>query len=392
MAKLLCLGDSIMWGVTGFDTAHPRADPTIPDKIGELIGAQVDNRAVSATSVNDGDKSMVSLLPTVNLADYDYIILGYGANDWGLNRESLEALKSGLGMFSSMFSVSGSKAYVLVDLMIESFINNATNLDSPNQLGITQNQVMDVFKNWATENSYHYYDWREDPIVTPQNYKTVLGDGCLHPNFDTQMQMAQRLADYIKSTAKDVPTDPSKPDDKPINPTTPINPDKPNQPDNKPDQPVVPDKPVIKLIDQIKIDRLNDLFGIGTNVSNGAKNVIGKVNELYNNLETIMGTDPQKAQISLVMPGNALTRGLRNYVLTAFQQLERIVNDVIKICNANWIVDPQTGDSTPTLSLQRVDQLTTNDVYKKAVNDNWGQIETTLNKLIQYLNQVLKGE
>ena len=89
MAKLLCLGDSIMWGVTGFDAAHPRADPTIPDKIGELIGAQVDNRAVSATSVNDGDKSMVSLLPTVNLADYDYIILANGAIDWGLNRESI---------------------------------------------------------------------------------------------------------------------------------------------------------------------------------------------------------------------------------------------------------------------------------------------------------------
>ena len=48
--------------------------------------------------------------------------------------------------------------------------------------------------------------------------------------------------------------------------------------------------------------------------------------------------------------------------------------------------------NTPTLNLQRVDQLTTNDVYKKTVNDNWGQIETTLNNLIQYLNQVLKGE
>lgn len=389
MAKLLCLGDSIMWGVTGYGDAHPRADPTIPDKIGELIGAQVDNRAVSATSVNDGDKSMVSLLPTVNLADYDYILLGYGANDWGLNRESLEALKSGLEMFSSMFSVSGSKAYVLVDLMIESFINNATSLNSPNQLGITQNQVMDVFKNWAADHHYHYYDWREDPLVTPNNYKSLLGDGCLHPNFDTQMQMAQRLANYIKSTASDIPTKPDNPSqpDKPSNPDTPVTP-----PDGHPDKPAGPDKPTVNTIDELKLDRLTDLFGIGTNVSNGVNRTLNKINELYNNLEKIMGTDPQKAQISLVMPGNALTRSLRNYVLASFQQLESIVNDVIKICNANWIVDPQTGDSTPTLSLQRVDQLTTNDVYKKKVNDNWGQIETTLNKLIQYLNQVLKGE
>lgn len=381
MAKLLCLGDSIMWGVTGFDAAHPRADPTIPDKIGQLIGAQVDNRAVSATSVNDGNQSLVDLLPTVNLANYDYILLGYGANDWGLNRESLKALESGLEIFSSMFSVSGSNAYVLVDLMIESFINNATSLDSPNQLGITQNQVMDVFKNWAAKNGYHCYDWRKDPIVTPQNYKTVLGDGCLHPNFDTQMQMATRLADYIKSTESSKPTPPAVPDQTtpPVEPTPPT----------KPDQPV---RPPVKLIDQIKIDRLNDLFGIGTNVSNGVNQTIDKVNELYSNLETVMGTDPQKIQTSLVAPSNALTRSLRNYVLTVFQQLEGIVNGVITVCNANWIVDPQTGDSTSALILRRVDQLTTNDVYKKAVNDNWQAIEETLNKVIQYLNQVLKGE
>ncbi len=390
MAKLLCLGDSIMWGVTGFDAAHPRANPTIPEKIGQLIGAQADNRAVSATSVNEGKQSLVELLPTVNLADYDYILLGYGANDWGLNRENLKALESGLEMFSAMFSASGSNAYVLVDLMIESFINDATSLDSPNQLGITQNQVMDVFKSWAAKNGYHCYDWRENPIVTPQNYKTVLGDGCLHPNFDTQMKMAQRLADYIRSTESSKP----KPPTEPVDPTPPSVPDQPSLPvePTPPPEPTKPTPPPVKLIDQIKIDRLNDLFGIGTNVSNGVNQTIDKVNELYISLETVMGTDPQKAQASLVAPSNALTRSLRNYVLTVFQQLEGIVNNVITVCNQNWIVDPQTGDSTPPLILRRVNQLTTNDDYKQAVNDNWQAIEETLNELIQYLNQVLKGE
>lgn len=385
MAKLLCLGDSIM---QGWDGSQIVSVP-ISQKIGELLKIEVTNQAIGGTSVNDGDKSLVSLLPTVNLADYDYILLGYGANDWGLNRESLDALKAGLSMFSSMYQASGSHAYVLVDLMIESFINNATSLDSPNQLGITQNQVMDVFKNWAIDHHYHYYDWREDPLVTPNNYKSLLGDGCLHPNFDTQMKMAQRLADYIKSTAGDIPTKPDNPSqsDKPSNPDTPVTP-----PDDHPDKPVEPDKPAIKTIDELKLDRLTDLFGIGTNVSNGVNRTLNKINELYSNLEKIMGTDAKQVKATLAVPDNSLSRPLRNYVLISFFNLETAINEVIQLCNQNWIVNPQTGENTPLLALQRPDRLTTDTTYQQVINDNWQAIETVLNKLIQYLNQVLKGE
>lgn len=391
MAKLLCLGDSIMWGVTGFDAAHPRANPTIPEKIGELIGAQVNNQAVSATSVNDGNQSLVDLLPTVNLADYDYILLGYGANDWGLNRETLDALQAGLEMFSSAYMVSGSKAYVLVDLMIESFINNATSLDSPNQLGITQNQIMDVFKNWATENGYHYYDWRNDPIVTPQNYKVRLGDGCLHPNFDTQMEMATRLADYIKATDSG---DHSQP--QPTQPTSPVQPTDPPIVDptspTEPDQPTQPTTPPVKLLDDIKLDRLSDLFGIGTNVSKGTDRIISKLNEFYKTLETVMGTDHRTVQKTLTSPGNELSRPVRNYALLSFQRLQSDVNDLIKVCNVNWIVDPMSGDPSPLLELERVDQLTTDHYYQDVVNGNWQAIENAINREIKYINIVLKGE
>ena len=391
MTKLLCLGDSIMWGVTGFDAAHPRANPTIPEKVGELIGAQTDNRAVSATSVNDGNQSLVDLLPTVNLADYDYILLGYGANDWGLNRETLDALQAGLEMFSSAYMASGSKAYVLVDLMIESFINDATSLDSPNKIGVTQNQVMDTFEDWAVKYGYHYYDWRKDPIVTPQNYKARLGDGCLHPDFDTQMEMATRLADYIKATdsgdhSHPQPTQPNNP----VQPTDPpvVDPTSPTEPN----QPTQPTQPPIKLIDSIKLDRLSDLFGIGTNVSAGVDRVVSKLNELYKVLETVMGTDRQTVQKTLTMPGNALERPVRNYVLLSFQRLQGDVNELIRICNDNWIVDPVSGDPTPMLELERIDRLTIDHYYQDVVNANWNAIEGVLNKEINYLNQVLKGE
>lgn len=387
MARLLCLGDSIMWGVTGFDAAHPRANPTIPDKIGQLLGVQVDNKAISATSVNDGNNSLVSLLSTVNFNDYDYVLLGYGANDWGLNHETLDALRAGLNMFSSMFNASGGKAYVLVDLMIESFINNATSLNSPNQIGVTQNQVMDTFKSWAIENNYHYYDWRKDPIVTPQNYKMVLGDGCLHPDNATQQKMAERLANYIKATAN-VPSKPDTQPTQPDTPDTPITPDEPVQPD-KPVQPVAP---TVKQISELKIDRLSDLFGIGTNVSKGTDAIIAKLNEVYQATETYVGTDSKKVHKILTSPGNTLERPLRNYVVLSFQDLERSVNELIKLCNSNWIVDPQSGNKTDLVTLLHVDSLVTDSHYKDQVNYNWYLIEQVINKLISYLNLVLKGE
>lgn len=389
MPKLLCLGDSIMAGVTGFDAAHPPANPTIPVRIGQLIGARTTNGAISATSVNDGNQSMVDILPNYNLADYDYILLGYGANDWGLNRETLDALKAGLEIFSSMYTASGSTAYVLVDLMIESFINNATSLDSPNKIGVTQNQVMDTFKDWAQEHGYHCYDWRSDPIVTPQNYKTRLGDGCLHPDFNTQMEMATRLADYIKATDGGDHSQPTQPTS-PVQPTDPsiVDPTSPVEPD----QPTQPTQPPTKLIDSIKLDHLSDLFGIGTNVSTGVDRVVSKLNELYKVLETVMGTDRQTVQKTLTMPGNALERPVRNYVLLSFQRLQGDVNELIRICNDNWIVDPVSGDPTSTLELERVDRLTIDHYYQDVINTNWSAIEGVLNKEIKYLNQVLKGE
>lgn len=372
MAKLLCLGDSIMYGITGYDAAHPRADPTIPDKIGQLIGTDVDNEAKSGTSVNDGTDSMVSLLPGIDLSQYDYILLGYGTNDWGLNHESLEALQAGLNVFASDLGMTGTSPYVLVELPTESFINGATDLDSKNALGISQNQVCDTLKNFATDNGYHYYDWRDNPIITPQNRHELCGDGELHPTNDTQQKMAQRLADYIIKTRGNSPTPSPTPAPEPQSQPTP--------------------EPTVKTVDEIKLDNLTDIFGIGTNVSNGTDKVMAKLNELYKLLVSLVGSDKTEVQAPLVSPGDAPSRSLRSYVIQTFLELNEMVNDFIQVCNSHWILDPKTGDKTAAISLSRPENLVLNSDYTSVINQNWQAIETVINKLIGYINQILKGE
>lgn len=380
MTKLLCLGDSIMWGVTGFDAAHPRANPTIPDKVGQLIGAQTDNRAISATSVAAGQNSMVDMLSKVNFADYDYILIGYGANDWGLQQETISELKNGLEMLASNIDVAGNNPYVLIDLPIESFLHGNVGLDGKNELGVTQNQVCDTFKNFAIEHSYEYYDWRSNEPCTQENRKETMGDGMLHPTNAVQQQMAQRLADYIKQTAGNRPVKPTQP----TQPTSPNQPTQPTQPIN-PGQPTQPTTPIKK---QLNIAQLNDVFQIGTNVSGGVNATIGFINSLYARIADAYGIlDAQKVDWKINL-GNELVRVLRNGVITSLLELNGHINDLIRYCKKRGIMNYETGEYMATIDLGIPRMLITDEDYQTIINDDWKLIQNTLNQLSLYVQEM----
>ena len=190
--------------------------------------------------------------------------------------------------------------------------------------------------------------------------------------------IAQRLADKLQQMASG-----SSQPDVPIH----IDPPTPDKPDNPKPQP-----PAVKLIDALKLDRLSDAFGIGDNVRNNANRTADKINELYQNLAQITGTDKQSYQVELSSPGDELTRPLRNYVLLSFSNLERAINDLVTVCNDRWIRDPQTGLKCDTLKLLRVDLLAIDSHYQDTVNYNYYLIENKLNTLVGYLNFNLKGE
>ena len=386
MTKLLCLGDSIMWGVTGFDAAHPRANPTIPDKIGQLIGAQVDNKAISATSVAAGQNSMVDMLSKVNFADYDYILIGYGANDWGLQQETIAQLKNGLEMLASNIDVAGNNPYVLIDLPIESFLHGNVGLDGKNELGVTQNQVCDTFKNFAIEHGYEYYDWRSNEPCTQENRKTTMGDGMLHPTNAVQQQMAQRLADYIKQTAGNRPTKPTQPTQptSPNQPTQPTQPTSPSQPTN-PDQPTQPTTPIKK---QLSIPQLTDTFQIGANVSSGVNSTVDFINSLYARIADAYGMpDAPKIDWKISL-GNELLRVLRNGVITSLMELNGHINDLIRYCKKQGIMNYETGEYMATIDLGIPRMLTADEDYQAIINDDWKLIQNTLNQLSLYVQEM----
>ena len=377
MTKLVAFGDSIFAGWDGKENVS--ANQRIPELIGQQLGWQVTNVAIGGTKYDDSSNGFTAMVNKTDVTGFDYALVSYGVNNFSWPDPLVVVKQNALNGFKAL-KKKNPQLKILLELPTEDFRQGSKTLYDVNDAFWNQNQLDDMLIDVADQEGLDYYDWRPNPIITYENANQTLGDGNtgVHPTKATMKAIAQRLAAKFQQMVNGTSTP-----DVPIN-VDPSNPDKPA--DNKP-QP-----PVVKTVDELRLDRLADLFGIGTNVSNGINRTLNKINELYSQIHNLMGTDSKQVQATLIAPDNALTRPLRNYVLLSFFNLEREVNELISLCNSNWLCDPETGAKTSLLRLLRVDSLATDVHYKDTVNYNWYLVEDKLNKLIGYINKMLKGE
>lgn len=195
--KLLVLGDSIMWGVTGFDAAHPRANPTIPQSIGNLLGIEVENGAVNATEIVYGRESLLQKIKQYDFRNYSSVLLAYGTNDYGLEHETLSTIKSGLVQALKTIKRINPDIKIYLLCPIQSWALNQNDLSIPNSRGVSQNNICDAIVEIAKRYRLPYFDWRSNPIVTPANRYFVLGDGTIHPTQATMNLMAKIITERM---------------------------------------------------------------------------------------------------------------------------------------------------------------------------------------------------
>lgn len=378
MTKLIAYGDSILAGWNG--KSQDRNDQRIPELIGKALGWEVTNTAISGAQFDDRDSGFPNMARTHSAAGYDYALVNFGVNNWCFPSSGLDYPKRKAIEGIEALKASNPSIKILLELPTEDFRKGSTTLFDINSQGWTQNQLDDALIEVAKQENIDYYDWRDDPIITYQNANQTLGDGNtgVHPTPETGQKIADRLVGKFKQMMASIP----------VQPTTPVQPTNPSQPTTpaNPDGPSDEDKP-INPIGKIKIDRLSDMFGIGDNVDKGAKATLSKISEVYQRLELTFGVASQAAGPVLDNPGNALDRPLRDYVLKSFQALQKEVNQLVHACNQQYVVDPDTGDKTPMMSLLRPTSIVLDSHYKDTVNYNYYLIEQTLNQLITYINQ-----
>ena len=76
----------------------------------------------------------------------------------------------------------------------------ATDMNTPNERGLTQNQLNDVIVQTCQALDVEYYDWRKQPIITKDNAFWTLGDGAsgVHPTAKTSLENRQTVSIYIE--------------------------------------------------------------------------------------------------------------------------------------------------------------------------------------------------
>lgn len=346
MTKLLVLGDSIMAGVTG----EGNANPTIPQSIAKLNGWEVTNGAISGTTISPTEPNgLTSQMLSYNLKDFDVIALAFGTNDYGHQRETIDDVRDGLAVFQKYVSGIKTKAKIVVILPIQSWLlgPNVT-LDTPNVAGLSQNGLDDLLKSYSQQNGWYHYDWRDDPIVTAENYEELLGDHVLHPKQATMDQMAKRLAGFLLNLGNST--------DNPVVPIVPDNPD-------------VPVKPDIN-IDLEQIDQTSDLLPVAN------RNFV-KIFQALKQLAQFELADNYQSDWQL-QEFSSYNRSCYLYLVKTVKLIRQQVDDYLSKHNI-YDDDFNAVDSTNLVVPKTLDQA----IFKTIMNDNFQKLGKVLAIIIQ---------
>lgn len=203
-----------------------------------------------------------------------------------------------------------------------------------------------------------FLDWRDDPVITPENCAETLGDGAkgVHPTVDTMAKLASRIADKLKTmgdTANPAPSHSPSP---------------------------------TKNTAQLKLARLTQASELLDNLASNDKLAVDYLNGIDSQIASIFATGTIGAQTVAKPDVEKLGREVRNYMFDLFGSIEMYLNSLIKVANSYGVLDLQTGQATATVILTPPTELNLDSIID-AINALWSTIESKLNDLQSYLNE-----
>lgn len=384
--RMIVLGDSILWGTTGFDSAHPRANPTIPDAIGSALGWTVDNQAIGGTRWADVDNkdNFLEQVAKFNFKNYDVALLGYGINDFDdFPHSSPKQITSAMSTGITKMRSDNPTIRIYIELPTPSFAKGSDD-GVVNEAGYSQRQIYDTIKQEAATLNLPSYDWRDSPLITYANRNQTLGDGQIHPVNAIQQQMAARLASWIKSiepnynatylTAKQaaVSTESS---------STGVAVDHANTPsidwstlDNSGSSQSSTTTTATPKFDKISLETINATSELNSKFNSN-------INKLINAICQIAGVNA--AEVGWTAKSfTLLNRACRNYLIDTVLLLRQTTIDLL----GSTEIDDGNGNLVSVEAMTPPTSLIIGDVIT-SLNTGFKNAQTALNLLIDNLNQ-----
>lgn len=383
--KLIVLGDSILWGVTGWGASHPRANPTIPDAIGTALGWTVDNQAIGGTRWADVDNkdNFLEQVAKFNFKNCDVALLGYGINDFDdFPHSSPKQITSAMSTGIAKMRSDNPTIRIYIELPTPSFAKGSDD-GAVNEAGYSQRQIYDTIKDEATTLNLPSYDWRDNPLITYSNREQTLGDGQIHPVNAVQQQMAVRLTSWIKSiepnynatylTAKQSATSTDSS-------STGVTVDNINTPsidwstlDNNGTNQSSATVTILKF-DKISLETINATSELNSKFNSN-------INKLINAICQIAGVNA--AEVGWTAKSfTLLNRAFRNYLIDTVLLLRQTTIDLL----GSTEIDDGNGNLVSVEAMTPPTSLIIGDVIN-SLNAGFKNAQTALNLLIDNLNQ-----
>ena len=356
MTKLIAFGDSIFEGWDGVKKVGD--NQRIPEQVGKELGWEVENWAIGGTKYDTSYTGFPGILDQHPIAGYDYAMWMYGVNNFGWPG-SLDSIKQCLQAGIDKAKSQSPTTKLLVVLPTQDFRWGGTTLYDINSQFWSQNQLDDMIKEAAQSNGVAFLDWRDDPVITPENCAETLGDGAkgVHPTVSTMAKLASRIADKLKTMGGTGNPAPS------------------------------PSPSPTKNTAQLKLAQLTQASDLLDNLASNDRLVVDYLNGVDNQIAGVFSTGTIGAQTIAKPDVDTLGREVRNYMFDLFGSLEMYLNSLVKVANSYGVIDQQTGQATATMILTPPTGLTLDSEFMDAINALWSTIESTLNNLQSYANE-----
>lgn len=356
MTKLIAFGDSIFEGWDGVKKVGD--NQRIPEQVGKELGWEVENWAVGGTKYDTSYTGFPGILDQHPITGYDYAIWMYGVNNFGWP-DSLDTIKQCLQNGIDKAKSQSPTTKLLVVLPTQDFRLGGKTLYDINSQFWSQNQLDDLIQEVAQQNGVAFLDWRDNPVITPENCAETLGDGAkgVHPTVATMAKLASRIADKLKTMSGTVNPAPA------------------------------PSPSPTKNTAQLKLTQLTQASNLLDNLANNDQLVVDYLNGIGGQIATVFSTGKIGARTVAKPDTTVLDRTARNYMFDLFGSLEMYLNSLVKVANAYGVLDPQTGQTTATVALNPPTELTLNSDFIASINALWSTIESTLNNLQSYANE-----
>ena len=354
MTKLIAFGDSIFEGWDGVKKVGD--NQRIPEQVGKELGWSVENWAIGGTKYDDSYTGFPGILDQHPVTGYDYAMWMYGVNNFGWPG-SLDSIKQCLQAGIDKAKTQSPTTKLLVILPTQDFRWGGTTLYDINSQFWSQNQLDDMIEEVAKSNGVAFLDWRDDPVITPENAAETLGDGAkgVHPTVTTMAKLASQIADKLKTMGGTGNPAPSP------SPT--------------------------KNTAQLKLTQLTQASDLIDNLASNDQLVVDYLNGVDSQIDGIFATGTIDAQTVAKPDADTLGREVRNYMFDLFGSIEMYLNNLIKVANSYGVLDQQTGQATATVILTPPTGLTLDSDFVDAINALWSTIESTLNNLQSYANE-----